>query len=57
MTEQKVPYSSLETPAVLIDLDKLEANIKEMTQAAAESSLSLRAHVKVHESASIAVDS
>jgi len=30
MVEEKVPYPSLDTPGVLVDMDKLEANIKDM---------------------------
>ncbi len=54
MTEQKTPYPSLDTPAVLIDLNTLEANIKEMSKLAAEAGIRLRPHVKVHENVSIA---
>jgi len=54
MTEQKTPYPSLDTPAVLIDLNTLEANIKEMSKLAAEAGVRLRPHVKVHENVSIA---
>ena len=54
MTEQSIPYPSLDTPAVLVDMDKLEANIREMSQLAAEAGVSLRPHTKVHECASIA---
>jgi D-serine deaminase-like pyridoxal phosphate-dependent protein len=48
------PYPEIDTPAVLVDLDKLEANIKEMTQVAQEAGIKLRPHVKVHESSEIA---
>lgn len=34
ITKQNIPYPSLDTPVVLVDLDKLEANIKEIQQAA-----------------------
>ena len=54
MTKQEVPYSSLDTPAVLVNMDKLEANIREMSQLAAEAGVKLRPHIKVHESALIA---
>ena len=54
MTKQEVPYSSLDTPAVLVNMDKLEANIREMSQLAAEAGVRLRPHIKVHESALIA---
>lgn len=47
-------YLEIDTPAVLLDLDKLEANIKAMSRLVAEAGLRLRPHVKVHESADIA---
>ena len=50
MTEQKVPYSSLDSPAILVDMDKLEANIKEMAQLAANAGVKLAPHSKVHKS-------
>ncbi len=53
MTE-KTLYPSLNTPAVLVDLDQLEANIGEMSRLAAEAGLQLRPHIKVHENVSIA---
>ncbi len=43
-------YPSLDTPCVLLDLDKLEANIKEMSTLAAEAGVLLRPHIKVHQS-------
>ena len=52
--EQSILYPEIDTPAVLLDLDRLEANIKEMSHLAAEAGLRLRPHVKVHESADIA---
>jgi len=54
MAEQEVPYASLDTPAVLVDMDKLEANIREMSQLAADAGVRLRPQIKVHESADIA---
>jgi len=54
MTQARVPYPSLDTPCVLLDMDKLEANIKEMSQLATEAGVRLRVHVKVHECADIA---
>jgi D-serine deaminase-like pyridoxal phosphate-dependent protein len=54
ITEQKIPYPSLDTPAVLVDLDTLEANIREMSQLAAEARVRLRPHVKIHENTTIA---
>ena len=54
MEERKFPYSSLNTPAVLVDMDRLETNIKEMSQLAAEAGVKLRPHTKVHGSVAIA---
>lgn len=54
IVKQAVPYPSLDTPAVLVDMDKLETNIKEMSQLAAEAGVKLRPHVKIHGSAFIA---
>ena len=54
MTEEKIPYSSLDTPAVLVDLNMLEVNIREMSRLATEAGVKLRPHVKVHENVSIA---
>lgn len=54
MVEQKVLFSSLKTPAVLVDMDKLEANIREMSQLAVEAGVKLRPHTKVHGSVAIA---
>ena len=54
MTEQEVPYPSLDTPVVLVDLNMLEENIRGMSRLAAEAGVRLRPHVKVHENVSIA---
>jgi len=54
MMERKTLYPFLNTPAVLIDLNRLEANIREMTQFATEAGVKLRPHIKVHGSVSIA---
>jgi len=54
MVEKKILYPSLNTPAVLIDLDTLEANINRISGLAKEAGLKLRPHVKIHENASIA---
>ena len=54
MAKQDVLYPSLDTPAVLIDMNKLEANIKEIAQAAAEAGVKLRPHVKIHQCPEIA---
>ena len=52
--KETIPYPSLDTPAVLLDLDALALNIKEMSQLAAEAGIKLRPHIKIHESAEIA---
>ena len=54
MAEQKVLYPSLDTPAVLVDMNKMEANIKEMSQLAAAAGVRLRPHVKSHQCTEIA---
>lgn len=54
MAKQNIPFPSLDTPAVLVDMDKLEANIRKMSQLAAEAGVRLVPHVKVHECAEIA---
>ena len=54
MATYKILYPSLDTPCVLLDLDKLEANIKEMSHLASEAGVLLRPHIKVHQSAFIA---
>ena len=43
-------FSTLDTPAILVDMDKLEANISEMAHMAAKAGLNLRPHTKVHKS-------
>jgi len=54
MGKQKIPYPSIGTPALLLDMDRLEANIKEMSQLAASAGVRLRPHVKIHECVAIA---
>lgn len=54
MTQARVPYPTLDTPCVLLDTDKLDANIREMSQLATEAGIRLRVHVKIHECADIA---
>ena len=54
MTKQEVPYPALDTPVLLLHLEKLEANIREMSQLAAEAGVKLRPHIKIHGSAFIA---
>lgn len=54
MNEQNGLYSSLDTPCLLLDLDLLEENIREMSQLAAAAGVKLRPHIKIHESALVA---
>lgn len=54
MNKYDMLFKSFDTPIVLLDMDKLEKNIKEMTQLAVESGVKLRPHTKVHESPFIA---
>jgi D-serine deaminase-like pyridoxal phosphate-dependent protein len=46
--------AELETPALLIDLDVLEANLAEMASVAARAGVALRPHTKTHKSPEIA---
>lgn len=54
MQRQQIAFDSLDTPVVLVDLDMLEANIKDMQQAAEQARVKLRPHTKIHESTAIA---
>ena len=54
MANQATIYPSIDTPAVIIDMDKLGQNIKEMSSVATEAGLKLRPHIKVHGSVEIA---
>jgi D-serine deaminase-like pyridoxal phosphate-dependent protein len=54
MVSDGLPYEYLDTPCVLLDLDLLDANIREMTELAAGAAVQLRPHTKVHQSAWIA---
>src|ERR1700753_153339 len=45
---------SLNTPALVLDVDMLERNIAEMARFAAENKVKLRPHSKTHKSADIA---
>jgi len=53
MAKQNISYPSLDTPAVLVDLDKLEANINEAQRLAAIAEVKVRPHGKCHECAEI----
>jgi 3-hydroxy-D-aspartate aldolase len=46
--------AELETPALLVDLDALEANLAEMAAVAARAGVRLRPHTKTHKSPEIA---
>lgn len=54
MNRQQLPVSALDTPAVVVYLDVLEANIAEMSRLAAEAGVKLRPHTKIHECPDIA---
>jgi len=43
-----------DTPSLLVDLDKMEANLKEMADVAADAGVALRPHVKTHKSPELA---
>jgi len=44
------PLSAVDTPALLVDLDAFEANLKTMADAIADTGVRLRAHSKTHKS-------
>jgi len=46
--------SELDTPALLVDLDRLEANLDRMAHLARAADLALRPHIKTHKTAQIA---
>ena len=52
--KQDIPYPMLDTPAVLVDMDKLEANIDEAQRLANLVGLKVRPHCKCHECGEIA---
>ncbi|MBA3235066.1 MAG: alanine racemase [Chloroflexi bacterium] len=47
-------WSSLDTPALLVDLDRLDANVESMATHARNGGLALRPHFKTHKSVAIA---
>jgi len=47
-------WTRLDTPALLVDLDRLELNVRTMADHAARNGLALRPHFKTHKSAAIA---
>ena len=46
---------AVETPALLVDLDRLDANLDRAADYAARHGLALRPHVKTHKSSYVAV--
>jgi len=50
MEKQDILYPSLDTPSLLLNMNLLEENIREMSQLSASAGVKLRPHVKVHES-------
>lgn len=53
MVSVSTPFSSVDTPALLLDMDRLEANIEEMARLAGDAGVRLRPHTKIHECADI----
>ena len=53
MAENGELVSNLDTPAILVDLDKLEANINAMAHTVKEAGLRLKPHNKIHRTAYI----
>ncbi|MDQ2941441.1 MAG: DSD1 family PLP-dependent enzyme, partial [Chloroflexota bacterium] len=47
-------WTELDTPALLVDLDRLERNIERMAALARAHGVALRPHVKTHKSVAIA---
>ena len=54
MMSQHDLYPFLDTPALILDLDKMEANLKEMADIAKDAGVKLRPHTKTHKSPSLA---
>ena len=48
------PIAEVDTPALLIDIDQLEANIRRYAQVAAQAGVRLRPHIKTHKTLEIA---
>jgi D-serine deaminase-like pyridoxal phosphate-dependent protein len=48
------PWTAADTPALLVDLDRLESNIARMAGVARANGIGLRPHFKTHKSAVIA---
>jgi D-serine deaminase-like pyridoxal phosphate-dependent protein len=54
MSHTPTPLSALETPAVVVDLDRMERNLETASAYAARHGLALRPHVKTHKSPIVA---
>jgi D-serine deaminase-like pyridoxal phosphate-dependent protein len=54
MNEQRMSVTAIETPAVIVYMDVLEANIARMSRLAREAGVRLRPHTKIHECPDIA---
>jgi D-serine deaminase-like pyridoxal phosphate-dependent protein len=52
--EETAPFAAIETPAAIVDLDRLDANLRRAADYAAKHRLRLRPHVKTHKSPRIA---
>lgn len=52
--EQGMPVSEIDSPALVIELDKLENNIKKMADYCSSQNISLRPHAKTHKSVDVA---
>jgi D-serine deaminase-like pyridoxal phosphate-dependent protein len=48
------PLDQVDTPSLLVDLDRLEANIQRMADFAAEHTVALRPHIKTHKCPEVA---
>ena len=54
MDTESILYPTLDTPCILLNMDLLEENIREMSQLADAAGVKLRPHIKIHESGLIA---
>src|SRR3954468_7446308 len=54
MTHAPLSLDSLETPAAVVDLDRLDRNLDRAADYAASHGLALRPHVKTHKSSYVA---
>ncbi len=52
--EPGMPLADVDTPALVVDLDAMDANLAEMAAAVAKAGVRLRAHAKTHKSPEIA---